>query len=299
MSRLPGEGGVLPVDKPSGPTSHDIVARARRALDIRKIGHTGTLDPFASGLLLLCVGSATRLAEYLTALDKTYRATVRLGSSTDTGDPEGKVVEESDGWHGLDAADVEKALRTFRGRVRQVPSRYSAKKVAGERAYRRARRGETVELAAVEVEVHELDLVGFDLPDIEIRIRCSSGTYVRALGRDLGEHLGTVAHIAALRRTHAGTFPVEDAVSPDALEDPGAVERAWMSPARAVAHLSSVEVDGAEATRLAHGQVIRLRGEVPAAPPDEPVAVLRGGELVAMAAREGDRLRPRKVFLRV
>lgn len=300
MIRLPGEGGVLPVDKPSGPTSHDVVARARRALDIRKIGHTGTLDPFASGLLLLCVGSATRLAEYLTGLDKTYRATVRLGTSTDSGDPEGAVVGESDAWRGLDAADVEAALAGFRGRISQVPPRFSAKKIAGERAYRRARRGEEVELEAVEVEVHELELERLDLPDVEIRLRCSSGTYVRALGRDLGERLGALAHLARLRRTRAGTVSVEDAVSLDGLEDARAVERAWISPARAVAHLPSVEVAGDEAVRLAHGQTIRLRDEAPAtALPQETVAVLRGSDLVAVAARQGDRLRPRKVFLRV
>lgn len=295
MSPPPGDGGVLLVDKPSGPTSHDVVARARRALDTRKIGHTGTLDPFASGLLVLCVGSATRLSEYLTGLDKTYVATVRLGAATDTGDPEGAVVADDDTWRGLDASDLEEALAGLRGRIRQVPPRYSAKKVAGERAYRLARRGEEVELEAVEVEVHELEVVELDLPDVAIRLRCSSGTYVRAVGRDLGRRLGTAAHLTELRRTRVGSFRVEEAVSLEGLTDLPAVERAWITPARAVAHLPSVEVDDDEATRLAHGQVIRVRAAVEAGP-REAVAVLRAGDLVAVAARDGDRLRPRKVF---
>lgn len=296
MSPGAGDGGVLPVDKPSGPTSHDVVARARRALGIRKIGHTGTLDPFASGLLILCVGPATRLSEYLTGLDKSYVATVRLGTSTDTGDPEGAVTAEDAAWRGLGRADVEAGLAGLRGRILQVPPSYSAKKVEGERAYRRARRGESVELEPVEVEIHALDLLELHPPNVVIRLRCSSGTYVRAVGRDLGERLGTAAHLTALRRTRVGTFSVDEALPLDALADPGAVEDAWITPARAVAHLPSVEVDDEEAIRLAHGQVIRVPGGVDTGP-REPVAVVRGGDLVAVAARDGDRLRPRKVFV--
>src|SRR5688572_18456712 len=157
--------GVLPVDKPAGPTSHDIVARARRALHIRRIGHTGTLDPFASGLLLLCIGNATRIAEYLIDLPKTYRARMRLGASTDTGDLTGSTVYESDGWRALDRDRVVEALRAQVGRIQQVPPAFSAKKVAGERAYDRVRRGEEVRLEPVEVEIFRIDVLEVDLPD--------------------------------------------------------------------------------------------------------------------------------------
>ncbi|NIP58321.1 MAG: tRNA pseudouridine(55) synthase TruB, partial [Gemmatimonadetes bacterium] len=205
-----GADGVLPVDKPVGPTSHDVVARARRALDTGRIGHTGTLDPFASGLLLLCVGPATRLSEYLTALEKSYVAVARLGVGTDTLDPEGAVVERSDSWSELDRARIEEASASFLGRREQVPPQFSAKKVGGEAMYARARRGERVELSPIPVEIHELELLGVDLPDVRLRIRCSSGTYVRALARDLGAALGEPAHLAELRRTAVGSFRVQD-----------------------------------------------------------------------------------------
>lgn len=282
---------MLPVDKPVGPTSHDVVGTVRKVLDTRKVGHTGTLDPFASGLLLVCVGPATRLSEYLTGLEKSYRATLRLGVRTDTHDPEGTVVEETAAWSVLDRDAVEAALEPFRGRIRQRPPVYSAKKVAGEPAHRRVRRGESVDLDPVEVEVLELVLEALELPDVRLRVRCSSGTYVRALARDVGEALGTGAHLTALRRTAVGAFRVEEAVPLTEL-DRDAACRAWISPVRALAHLPRVEVDEADATRLAQGQFIEGRG----APPIGPVAVVRGDTLVAVATARGSRLRPRKVF---
>lgn len=290
-------GGVLPVDKPAGPTSHDLVARARAALDSRKIGHTGTLDPFASGLLLLCVGAATRLAEYLTSLEKTYVAVARLGEGTDTLDPEGRVVERTETWSGLDAARIRDALARFRGRTEQVPPQFSAKKVGGEAMYARARRGERVELAPVPVEIHEAELLEADLPRVRFRIRCSSGTYVRALARDLGEALGEPAHLVELRRTGIGPFRVDDAVAADELEDPGAVAAAWIEPARALSHLPAVELTEDEARRVAHGQAIRRDDGAPPGP--GTVALLVEGRLAAVAESGEGTLRPRKVFLRV
>lgn len=288
-------GGVLKVDKPEGPTSHDVVAGARRALDTRKIGHTGTLDPFASGLLLLCVGPATRLAEFLSGLDKSYLAKARLGVGTDSHDREGEVVAVREGWRELEAGRIAAELATFRGTSMQRPPVFSAKKVAGEAAHRRARRGEVVELDPVRVEILEAELIDWEPPDMTFRLRCSSGTYVRAVARDLGERLGTGAHLTELRRTAIGPFDLEGAVSGDRIPSEPPPE-AWITPAGALAHLPAVEVDDGGTRLLANGRGIEapewLRGC------DGPVAVVRKGVLVAVASSEGDTLRPRKVFVR-
>ncbi len=293
MTEAPELTGVLPVDKPEGPTSHDIVARARRALGTRRIGHTGTLDPFASGLLLLCLGRATRIAEYLTGLDKTYQARARLGAVTDTDDRTGAVLAQSDAWRTLDAAGVEAAARALEGPQLQVPPAYSAKKVEGERMYRRARRGEEVELPAVPVTVHRIEVLGLELPDVDFEVECSSGTYIRALARDLGERLGTGAHLTALRRTRVGAVDVGLAVPADRLDDAEAVRAAWLSSADALAHLPRVEVSAGQAGELAHGGPIFAPAELPA---DTPIAVAEGGDLVAIAEYIAGMLRPRKVF---
>lgn len=320
---------VVPVDKPEGPTSHDVVARARRALDIRRVGHTGTLDPFASGLLLLCVGRATRLAEYLTGLDKSYEAEALLGVETDTLDREGIVVAEHDGWEELDEGDIRRAMAELTGTIRQVPPQYSAKKVGGEAMHRKARRGEAVELAPVPVTVHVMDLVAMELPRVRFTVRCSSGTYVRALARDLGRALGVGGHLTALRRTAVGSFSVDEAVALAALEDDEAVSAARLSPMEAMERVQAVpriDVDDEQATRLRHGQRIRLpdgSGVVEAVEesgaadvatgPGPAVAALKSGPLVdaagprvlavahegvlvAVGELEDGVLRPRKVF---
>jgi tRNA pseudouridine55 synthase len=296
VTDLPAAGGVVPVDKPAGPTSHDVVAAARRALGTRRVGHTGTLDPFATGLLLLCVGPATRLAQFLTGLIKRYVAEVRLGVRTSTDDPEGEIEGTSDAWRGLARDDVERVLDAFRGRVLQTPPRYSAKKVGGESAHYRTRRGEDVGLAPVEVEVHALELSVWSPPDLELRVACSAGTYVRALARDVGDALGVGAHLTALRRTAIGSFTVDRALSIDALFEPDAVRRAWITPAAALEHLPAVHVGPEDAARLAQGQAVPIT-EATTGAPGGAVAVLSNRELVAVAAREGDRLRPRKVFV--
>lgn len=290
----PSRGGVIRVDKPPGPTSHDIVARARRALGVRRIGHTGTLDPFASGLLLLCVGPATRLAEYLTGLDKTYLATAVLGQSTDTDDLEGELVGVSEAWRELDESRVSAALSGFVGRIDQVPPAFSAKKVGGERMYRRARRGESVRLDAVPVQIREARVLDVDLPEVKFELSCSSGTYVRAVARDLGKRLGTGAHLKALRRTRIGPFAVTDAVSGDELHDADRVKAAWLEPAQALPHLPHVRVGAEEAARIRHGQAVPLEGgEVPEG---ATLAVLHDDELLCVATSSGGRVRPRKVF---
>ncbi len=291
-----GPGWVLPVDKPEGPTSHDVVARARRALGTRRVGHTGTLDPFASGLLLLCVERATRLAEYLTGLDKRYEATAVLGTSTDTDDREGAVTAETDAWRRLTGAEVQEALRALEGEQEQVPPQYSAKKVAGEAMHRRARRGERVRLEPVRVQVHEIVPLEVDLPRVRFSVHCSSGTYVRALARDLGAVLGVGGHLVALRRTAVGGFRVEDAVPADDLDDGAAAQRARLSPLEAVAHLPRVELDDpALADRLRQGQRVRW-DEGSRAPGDGSVAIVSEGGLLAIGALEDGVLRPRKVL---
>lgn len=288
-------GFVLPVDKPEGPTSHDVVARARSALDTRKVGHTGTLDPFASGLLLLCVDAATRLSEYLTALPKTYLATARLGVRTDTLDPEGEVVASSEAWTGLEPDEIREALEGFRGPQRQVPPQFSAKKVGGEAMYEKARRGQRVELEPVEVEIHGIELLGTELPEVRFRLRVSSGTYVRAVARDLGDALGLPAHLTALRRTGIGGLDVDDAVPLDALDREEAVRRAALSPARALAHLPRVAVGEDDARRLATGQTVRPAGGE--TPPTGAVALIHGDVLVAVGEPRGAVIQPRKVFV--
>lgn len=240
------------VDKAAGMTSHDVVARARRALGIRAVGHTGTLDPFATGLLVLLVGRATRLARFVEARAKEYLATARLGIRTDTDDATGAVVAEVGLPGTVDAATVAEALAGFVGTQRQRPPSFSAKRVGGERSYRKARRGEAVELAEVEVTVHRAELVAWDGRDLTFRTTVSAGTYVRALARDLGERLGVGAHLTALRREAIGDLRVDaavpvDAIGPDALR-----------PAQSVlGHLPAVVVDEDGRKAVAHGRAVR------------------------------------------
>ena len=324
-------GGVLLLDKPPGPTSHDAVARARSALGTRRVGHTGTLDPFASGLLVLCVGPATRLSEYFHLPPKTYRALFRLGEETETHDPEGRPIRTSDAWRDVTPGRLEDALAALRGPLRQVPPRYSAKSVDGRRAHRAARAGEEVELEARPVVVHELDLEEMDLPDVRVTCRVSTGTYVRALARDLGRELGCRAHLRELRRTAVGPYPVERALAWEALEDgrwraAARVEppAAWIPPGEALPWLPRRRLTEAEAEGVRHGQrVPRGDTEAPPAPlpdaprdrvgpgpgeepaggdlawtgeGDAPVLLLLGDALLAVAEPLGDELQPRKVW---
>lgn len=286
--------GVLPIDKPEGPTSHDIVARARRALRTRRVGHTGTLDPFASGLLLLCLGPATRLAEYLTALPKRYRAVLRLGAATDTDDLAGRVVSESERWVEVAADDLRAALARQTGAIDQVPPAYSAKKVEGERMYDVARRGGTVELPPVRVTVYSAELLSFDPPDATFEVECSAGTYIRAIARDVGAELGVGGHLRSLRRTRVGGFRIEQAIPLEAMDDAEAVRAALVPPSRAVPHLAAITVDERGLAAMRYGQAI----EAPeGAPAGEPLAVYGpDGALVAIAERSADAVRPRKVF---
>ncbi len=209
--------GVLLVDKPEGPTSHDVVAVARRLLGVRRIGHAGTLDPLATGLLVLMIGRATRLATFLSGVDKTYRGVVRLGVATDTYDRDGAPLGPP-GEVKVDREQVLASLAGFRGTIVQVPPVYSAKKIHGTPMYRLARRNRPVSPTPITVTFHSITLVAFAGDEVEIEAQVSAGTYLRSLAHDLGQALGCGAHLQSLRRTAAGPFRVEDALTPAALE---------------------------------------------------------------------------------
>jgi tRNA pseudouridine55 synthase len=275
---------VWPVDKPAGPTSHDVCAAVRRRLGRRaRVGHAGTLDPFATGLLLVLVGGATRLAAYLAGLDKTYLATVRTGWISATGDPEGPVTRAGEP---ATAEAVREALAALVGPQRQRVPAHSAVKVGGERLYRRARRGERVMPPERDIVVHEAELVE-DLGGgvFVVRVRASKGTYLRRLAEDLGERLGCGAYCLALRRTAVGTIGVEGAVAPDDVGPEGGLE-----PAEALAHLPRRELTAEEALGVGHGRPV-------AGAQTGPVALMREGRLVAVALGDGGLLRPAVVLV--
>jgi tRNA pseudouridine55 synthase len=249
--------GILLVDKPGGMTSHDVVARARTALGTRKVGHAGTLDPMATGLLLLGVDSSTRLLTYLVGLGKRYAATIRLGVATDTDDAEGDTTATVDASAvARDAIDA--AIAGLTGELSQVPSSYSAIKVDGRRSYDRARAGEEVVLEPRTVTVSRFDVLderrGPQTIDLDVVVECTSGTYIRALARDLGAALAVGGHLTALRREAIGDFEVTDAVAVDAIE-----AAALRSPAAIAAQLfPTATLDADQATDLAHGKRIRI-----------------------------------------
>lgn len=281
--------GVVLVAKPAGPTSHDVVDTVRRALDERRVGHLGTIDPFAQGLLVVVVGRATRLAPYAGGWDKRYTGVIRLGATTDTDDGTGTVTQASDDWRALDAAAVAAAFARFTGRYEQAPPAYSAVKVAGERAYRRARRGETPALKARPVEVRELVLDEWTPPDARFHATVSAGTYVRSLARDVGAALGCGGHLVALERTAVGPFALADAVAAEAVT-PAAVREA----ATLVAGLARRDLDAAEYQMAVHGRPVAAGN---AEQGGGPVALFADGALIAVAEREGDVLKPRVVLV--
>lgn len=281
---------VLPVDKPAGPTSHDIVAIARRALGTKRIGHTGTLDPFASGLLLLCVEAATRLAEYLSGLPKTYRAVARLDGATLTDDVTGDFIATSDQWRDIREDAVRSAFGRQCGTRPQKPSIFSARKIAGQRAYELARRGQQVDLAPTDVTVFDIRITSVEMPSVAFEVDCSSGTYVRAIARDVGADLGTGGYLTELRRTAIGPFNVMQALPPESLGDRQLVRDSRISMIDAVAHLPVVDVNEGEEKALRFGQKLER------AAPVGTLAVVRNRELIAIGASDGQSIRPRKVF---
>jgi tRNA pseudouridine55 synthase len=287
--------GVLPLDKPVGPTSHDAVAAVRRALRTRQVGHTGTLDPFASGLLLVCVGPATRLAEYFAPLPKTYVATMRLGEATDTDDHTGEVIASSDAWRDVSRDQIEAALAAQVGTIQQLPPAYSAKKVDGQRMYAVARRGGEVERTPVEVTIYAIRVVSIDLPDVVFEVDCGSGTYIRAIARDTGDALGVGGHLRELRRTRIGPHDVARAVPMDRLGEEDRVRAAMIAPAEAVSHLPRVAADERGEGDLRHGRAVAAPDGFAA---EGAVAVVSAeGALLAVGEAADGVVRPRKVFV--
>jgi tRNA pseudouridine55 synthase len=278
--------GAVLVDKPAGLTSHDVVQRVRRVLGTRAVGHTGTLDPFATGLLVALVGRATRLARFVEAQPKRYLATARLGVATDTDDPTGAALGDPADVTQLDEATVRGALAGFLGAQTQRPPRYSAKHVGGERSYRLARRGVGADPAATTVTISQVELVRFAPPEVTFRVTVSPGTYVRAIARDLGERLGVGAHLTALRREAIGGLSVADAVPLERLT------REALLPVRAVLrHLPAIELDEPERVAVSHGRPLPAVGR-----PEGHVALLHAGEVVAVARGGDGWLRPAVVL---
>ncbi|UCC65703.1 MAG: tRNA pseudouridine(55) synthase TruB [Anaerolineae bacterium] len=282
--------GILNVNKPAGVTSHDVVAAIRRAARVRRVGHAGTLDPLATGVLLVCLDQATRVSRYLVASDKVYRAHVRLGQMTDTDDAEGQVTRQQPVPAHLDAAAIEEALAGFVGQIDQLPPRYAAIKQDGVPLYRLARQGFDPQPTPRQVVVHAISLLAWHDPDLTVEVHCGPGTYIRALARDLGEQLGCGGHLAGLVRLRSGAFSLETATDLDQalrrLQSPAGPDVAdilWPLDA-ALTGLARMAVDAETEERLRHGQ--QVAGPPPQ--PDESQPALRrvyadDGTLVAIA----------------
>jgi tRNA pseudouridine55 synthase len=292
--------GLLNIDKPQGLTSHDVVARIRKLAGQHKVGHAGTLDPLATGVLVVCLGQATRLMEYLMLDQKEYRATIRFGVTTDTLDAEGKIVAQADP-SGLTEGQLRAALSGFLGEIEQVPPVFSALKQGGKPLYRRARAGQAVTVEPRPVRIGTLAWVAWQPPDLTIDIVCSAGTYIRSLARDLGEAVGLPAYLAGLRRTASGKWSLADAVALEVLErEVQADETAWqryLHPiGQVLTHLPGVTLTEELAEQVRHGRQVELETL-----PGQPLlrAYTPTGDFLAILTRNeaGDKLwQPKKVF---
>lgn len=315
--------GVLIIDKPAGITSHDVVARVRKILGERRVGHTGTLDPFATGVLVMLAGRATRLAQYLSGAEKEYEAVIRLGYATNTGDVTGTRIDtaatdfttETQSYTEIHREDIETALASLRGEIEQTPPMYSAKKFAGQKLYELARRGEEVERKPVRVTVSEFEAIAPDGPllmgnddgsqDLKVRVVCSAGTYIRTLAEDFGQRLGLGAHVASLRRTRAGRFTIAEAFALERLSELAElvqIESALISPDAAISHLPAVNLGADEVSRTLHGADLQIESaEVSDWSDGQPVRMRdAGGDLVAVGIYDKSRetIHPKVVIAR-
>jgi tRNA pseudouridine55 synthase len=286
--------GILNIAKPAGMTSHDVVDRVRQISGQRRVGHAGTLDPSATGVLVVCLGQATRVAEYLMASDKIYQAQIRLGVSTDTHDAEGEVTATAE--VDVHKEEVRSALTSFIGSIQQVPPMYSALKREGVPLYKLARRGVTVEREPRSVQVHGIELLDWNPPLLTIQVECSPGTYIRALARDLGQKLGCGAHLQSLTRLASGHFTLEKAINPDELAE-AFTQRNWQEFIHpldeALLDFEAMVVDAQTEKRIRHGQ--QVQG------PDSPGlrrAYSQQGELIAILRHDPQTglWQPKKVF---
>ena len=296
--------GILNVNKELGATSFHVVSFVRKRSGVRRVGHAGTLDPAATGVLLVCLGQATRVTEYLMDLRKTYRATVRLGVSTTTYDSEGEITGTADA-SGMTEAALREALREFIGEIMQTPPAHSAVKVGGQPAYRMARRGEPVALKARPVQVYRIDVLRWALPDVEIEVDCGKGTYIRSLAHDLGRALGCGAHLEALCRTRVGPFSVDDAVTREELErafDDGTWTERLQPLDCGLLALPQLTLHIEDEKDIRHGQAVQIDAErlvgVDVSPGLECRAYAEDGSLVGIIVFDGESgmWRPRKVF---
>ena len=281
--------GFLNVYKPKGKTSHDVVAVLRRIIKIKQIGHTGTLDPFAEGVLPICIGKATRLIEYLND-DKAYVGTVQLGNSTTTYDTEGEAVNFSDKKASL--SETESALDLFRGEIEQLPPIYSAIKVNGKKMYEYARKGEAVEIKPRKVCINELKILGFDeeKQQVELFISCSKGTYIRSIANDLGENLGTYGHLTKLIRIKAGCFTVEDSVKIEDIDTAEKVKTKLIQPLEYL-NYPKYEIDDSELARITNGNSIQITAK------DGLTVLTKNSQIAAIANVEDSVAKCKKVFI--
>jgi len=306
--------GTLIVDKPAGLTSHDVVARVRRIIGEKRVGHTGTLDPFATGVLVILVGKATRLLQFLSGAEKEYEAVIRFGYATDTGDATGQRVDvhaNSQSPQSLREAEIEAAMVSLRGEIMQVPPMYSAKKVKGQKLYELARRGEQIERQPVKVTISSFLVVAVNgqsltvrddgTTDLNVRVVCSAGTYVRTLAEDLGARLGMGAHLTALRRTRAGGFSIENAITLDRLAElaeANEVDDVTISMDETVGHLPVVELNDTDVRRVLSG----IKVEVDSYHKNQVQVRLRdaSGELIALGVYDSEMkmVHPRVVLTR-
>lgn len=290
--------GFLVVDKPQGMTSHDVVAKVRRGIGVKRIGHAGTLDPMATGVLVLCIGQATRLSEYVMDSTKVYTAAVRLGIETDTYDADGQIIATHDTSH-LTSADIESALAHFQGAVEQVPPMYSAIKQGGKKLYELAREGKEVERTARTVSM-QTTLRDLNLPDLTIRVDCSAGTYIRSIAHDLGAMLGVGAHLTALRRDASGSLsdPVAWQTLLDAMAN-GSWQQYLIGEDKALARMPAVHLDAQQSDAVVHGRAVHgSTGRHEFAETDQLVrAYSNEGRFLAILGAVDDVWRPVKVFM--
>jgi tRNA pseudouridine55 synthase len=306
MTTLTALEGILPVMKPAGWTSHDVVAKVRRIIKEKRIGHTGTLDPQVTGVLPLCIGRATRLVEYIQELPKEYEATLTVGFSTDTEDASGIIVERAEHVE-LTAQQVEQVLRTFIGEIEQVPPMFSAVKVDGKRLYELAREGKKVERKPRKVSIYQMEIIEMDLarlyPEIRFRVRCSKGTYIRTLCADIGQALGYPAVMTSLIRTSTGNIGLEQCVTLEQVEAHvrnHTLNSAIIPADRAVAHLPKIDLDETQTYQALKGQKIRLNHEFAFSDEEQPLFRVYSNRNIFIGIFEWDSvmkaMKPVKVF---
>ena len=288
--------GFLNLDKPSNLTSHDVVAKVRRRYraltGLKKVGHAGTLDPLATGVLVLCLGKATRLSEYIMRGAKTYRAHVTLGVSTSTYDAAGDILHRCETGH-IQLSDVKSHLRQFIGDLQQIPPMYSAVKVGGRKLYELARQNQEIEREPRPVRIDAIDILDWDNPSLKLEIRCSAGTYIRSLAHDLGLSLGVGAHLSALCRTASGNFTLDDSITLEQVLEDDAWLEAIVPPHTALADQCCVTLSESEVAMICHGRAIPRHYPAVAAP---IFAFAQDRQLVAVLEQDAELWKPRKVF---